>query len=77
MSIFFVVIGASCGSIGSVFSSAPLLIVFAGLQISVHLLFMLACRQCFDIPMMHLLTASNANIGGPGTASGKAFTFLK
>ena len=70
MSVFFVAIGASCGSIGFVLSSTPMLFAFVLIQISTHFLFMLICGRCLRIPLVHTLTASNANVGEPGTAAG-------
>ena len=70
MSVFFVAIGASCGSIETVLSTTPMLFAFVLIQISIHLLFMLICGRYLQIPLVHTLTASNANVGGPGTAAG-------
>eukprot|EP00210_Caulerpa_lentillifera_P003472 g3313.t1 len=70
MSVFFVVIGASSGSVQSVLVSTPWMFLFATIQLSIHLLFMLSFAWFFKIPIRQILTASNANIGGPSTAAG-------
>lgn len=70
ISVFFVVIGASSGSIRSVLISTPWMFLFASIQLTVHLLFMLSSSLIFKIPLRQILTASNANVGGPATAAG-------
>ncbi|CAI9274040.1 unnamed protein product [Lactuca saligna] len=69
--VFFAVLGAS-GSIWNVIMVAPSVFVFAFIQITVHLLVILGLGKLLRLDLKLLLLASNANIGGPTTASGMA-----
>ncbi|XP_057525738.1 uncharacterized protein LOC130805115 isoform X1 [Amaranthus tricolor] len=71
MQVFFVVIGAS-GNVWSVIRTAPSIFLFAFVQVTVHLAVILGLGKLFHFDMKLLLLASNANIGGPTTASGMA-----
>ncbi|GMH42307.1 hypothetical protein BSKO_10226 [Bryopsis sp. KO-2023] len=70
--LFFVTIGAACGSIGEAISTAPWLFVFIGIQLLVHFIFTFSVSKKLRLPMRAILTASNANVGGPFTAAGMA-----
>nr|GEX99272.1 ferric reduction oxidase 4 [Tanacetum cinerariifolium] len=69
--VFFAVLGAS-GSIWNVINVAPSIFVFAFIQVTVHLLVVLGLGKLLRLDLKLLLIASNANIGGPTTASGMA-----
>eukprot|EP00183_Erythrolobus_madagascarensis_P006249 CAMPEP_0185843902 /NCGR_PEP_ID=MMETSP1354-20130828/266_1 /TAXON_ID=708628 /ORGANISM="Erythrolobus madagascarensis, Strain CCMP3276" /LENGTH=391 /DNA_ID=CAMNT_0028543485 /DNA_START=178 /DNA_END=1353 /DNA_ORIENTATION=- len=71
MQLFFAAAGAS-GSIAAVFRSAPALFGFITLQLAVHLGIVLTGGALLRLPRAALLTASNANVGGPTTAAGFA-----
>ncbi|KAI3749054.1 hypothetical protein L6452_12604 [Arctium lappa] len=69
--VFFAVLGAS-GSIWNVINVAPCIFAFAFIQVTVHLVVILGLGKVLNLDLKHLLLASNANIGGPTTASGMA-----
>lgn len=69
--MFFTVVGAS-GNIWSVIRTAPSIFMFALVQISIHLALILGLGKLFKFDLKLLLIASNANVGGPTTASGMA-----
>lgn len=69
--VFFAVIGAS-GSIWNVINTAPSIFMFALVQVTVHLAVVLGLGKLFRFDLKPILLASNANIGGPTTASGMA-----
>lgn len=69
--IFFAVVGAN-GSIRNIILTAPNIFVFAFIQVTVHLAVILGLGKLFRFDLKLLLLASNANIGGPTTASGMA-----
>ncbi|KAL2920741.1 putative membrane protein YjcL [Bienertia sinuspersici] len=69
--VFFVVIGAS-GDVWSVINTAPSIFLFAFVQVMIHLAIILGLGKFFHFDLKLLLLASNANIGGPTTASGMA-----
>ncbi|KAI3720710.1 hypothetical protein L2E82_31702 [Cichorium intybus] len=71
--VFFVVLGAS-GSIWNVITVAPTVFMFAFIQVTVHLFVILQLGKLFRLDLKLLLLASNANIGGPTTASWMATT---
>lgn len=71
MMIFFAVIGASA-NIQAVLRAGPLLFVFAGLILLVHLAFMLLAGRFLGLDLRELVIASNANMGGPTTAAAMA-----
>ncbi|KAJ0842559.1 hypothetical protein HanPSC8_Chr14g0643091 [Helianthus annuus] len=69
--VFFAVLGAS-GSIWNVMRVAPSIFIFAFIQVTVHLVVILGLGKLLKLDLKVLLLASNANIGGPTTASGMA-----
>lgn len=72
MQVFFAAVGAS-GSIASVIGSAPMLFLFIAVQLSIHVTILYVVgRVFFRLHPAELLIASNANVGGPATASGMA-----
>lgn len=71
LKVFFVVIGAS-GNVWSVISTAPSIFLFAFVQVTVHMVVIFGLGKLFGFDLKLLLLASNANIGGPTTASGMA-----
>ncbi|XP_027110232.1 uncharacterized protein [Coffea arabica] len=71
MQVFFTVVGAS-GSIWNVINTAPSILLFALVQIAVHLAVILGLGKLFRFDLKLLLLASNANVGGPTTACGMA-----
>jgi len=71
MQIFFAVIGASANVL-VVMRVGPVLFVFAGLILTVHLLFLLGAGRLARLDLAELVIASNANMGGPTTAAAMA-----
>ncbi|CDP05152.1 unnamed protein product [Coffea canephora] len=71
MQVFFTVVGAS-GSMWNVINTAPSILLFALVQIAVHLAVILGLGKLFRFDLKLLLLASNANVGGPTTACGMA-----
>ncbi len=71
MMVFFAVIGASA-NIGVVLRQGPILFVFAGLILTVHLLFILTAGKLLKLDLAEVVIASNANMGGPTTAAAMA-----
>jgi uncharacterized membrane protein len=71
MQVFFAVTGA-LGSFAAVIRTAPLLLLFSAVQVSVHLLVVMGLGGWFGMARNDLMLASNANIGGPSTAAGMA-----
>eukprot|EP00899_Mesostigma_viride_P021891 jgi/Mesvir1/29703/Mv00936-RA.1 len=71
MHLFFASIGVA-GDVRSAFGIAPGLFVFCFLQVAIHLGMTLAVGSWFGYHRSELLVASNANVGGPSTASGMA-----
>ncbi len=71
MQIFFAVIGASA-NIKIVLEYGPLLFLFAGLILFIHLIFLLTAGKIFKLDLSELVIASNANMGGPTTAAAMA-----
>ncbi|KAL8248033.1 hypothetical protein R6Q59_009249 [Mikania micrantha] len=69
--VFFAVMGAS-GSIWNVINVAPSIFLFAFIQVTVHLVVILGLGKLLNLDLRLILLASNANIGGPTTASGMA-----
>ena len=67
MQLFFAACGAS-GSIVSVVKSAPILFVFIGVHLVVHLCILMGLGRAMQLHRAELLVASNANVGGPATA---------
>ncbi|KAG6553392.1 hypothetical protein Mapa_005127 [Marchantia paleacea] len=71
MLLFFAVVGASTGVKQAMAGGWPL-IIFITVLVSVHLSTILLLGKLAKIPMRSILIASNANIGGPGTAAAMA-----
>ena len=71
MQIFFAAIGASANVI-IVLKVGPVLFLFAGLILLVHLLFILFFGKLFKLDIAEIVIASNANMGGPTTAAAMA-----
>lgn len=71
MQVFFAVAGAG-GSIVTVLQRAPVLLVFSGVQLAVHLTILLTVGKFLGFHRAEVLVASNANVGGPSTAAAMA-----
>ena len=71
MQVFFAVIGASA-NVAMVLRVGPVLFVFAGVILSVHLATVLLAGQLFRLDLAEVVVASNANMGGPTTAAAMA-----
>ena len=71
MQIFFAAIGASA-NIFVVLKVGPILFLFAGLILFVHLIFILIFGRLFNLDLAEIVIASNANMGGPTTAAAMA-----
>ncbi len=71
MQVFFAAIGASA-NIFVVMKVGPILFVFAGLILLVHLIFILFFGKLFKLDLAEIVIASNANMGGPTTAAAMA-----
>ena len=50
----------------------PVLFVFAGLILTVHLAFILVAGWLLKLDLIEIVIASNANMGGPTTAAAMA-----
>jgi uncharacterized membrane protein len=71
MHVFFAAIGASA-NIMIVIEYGAILFLFAGIILSIHLLFLLGVGKLLNIDIAELVIASNANMGGPTTAAAMA-----
>lgn len=71
MLLYFSVVGASAGPKEAFIGGWPLL-GFIFMLVSIHLGVILSLGGWSKIPMRMILVASNANIGGPGTAAAMA-----
>ncbi len=71
MQIFFAAIGASA-NIFVVLKVGPVLFLFAGFILLVHLMFILLFGKLFKLDLAEIVIASNANMGGPTTAAAMA-----
>jgi uncharacterized membrane protein len=71
LQLFFAVTG-SMGHIPTVFRIAPSLLLHTTIQIFVHYCFIMSVGKYFKVPFRELVLASNANVGGPTTASAMA-----
>mmetsp|Transcript_93777 Transcript_93777/g.268405 ORF Transcript_93777/g.268405 Transcript_93777/m.268405 type:complete len:207 (-) Transcript_93777:696-1316(-) len=71
MQLFFAATGGQ-GRIRTVLASAPGLFRFCVVQLAVHLAVQLGVGRLCRLPLPSLLLASNANVGGPTTASAMA-----
>mmetsp|Transcript_26001 Transcript_26001/g.49392 ORF Transcript_26001/g.49392 Transcript_26001/m.49392 type:complete len:510 (+) Transcript_26001:403-1932(+) len=69
--IFFATAGASGGKLSDAFAFTPIF-MYLGLLYLVHLGIMLTVWKVRDNDLAEILVASNANIGGPATASALA-----
>jgi len=67
MHIFFATIGASA-NIATVMKVGPILLLFAAIILTVHMLFILVLGKYTRLSLPEILIASNANMGGPATA---------
>ncbi len=67
MQIFFAAIGASA-HIDTVIQTGPILLVFAMMILTVHLLVILLIGKHAGLSLPEIIIASNANTGGPTTA---------
>lgn len=71
MQVFFAVIGA-WASVWLVVEKGPLLLLFAAVILTIHLLVMLICGKLLRLDLREIVIASNANMGGPTTAAAMA-----
>lgn len=71
MQVFFAAIGASA-NISNVLKVGPVLFLFAGLILLIHLIFILVLGKIFKLDLAEIVIASNANMGGPTTAAAMA-----
>lgn len=71
MQIFFAVIGAGA-NVWIVMKTGPVLFLFAGFILLIHLLFLLVGGWLFKLDLREIVIASNANMGGPTTAAAMA-----
>jgi len=71
MQIFFAAIGASA-NIFVVLKYGPILFLFAGLILTIHIIFLLGVGKLFKLDLAEIVIASNANMGGPTTAAAMA-----
>jgi uncharacterized membrane protein len=66
--LYFALVGFSA-SLQALLGVAAVLAVFVGLTIALHLLFLLAIGWLVRLPLVELLAASSATVGGPGSAA--------
>lgn len=71
--IFFVVIGVPA-SLQVIVETAPLLLVFCFIMVCFNMLFSFGAAKLFNFSLEEAIIASNANIGGPATASAMAIS---
>ncbi|WP_308533830.1 DUF819 family protein [uncultured Peptoniphilus sp.] len=71
--IFFVVLGVPA-SIPVIIKTASLLLVFCFIMVCVNMLFSFAAAKLLDFSLKKAIITSNANIGGPATASAMAIS---
>lgn len=69
--IFFAVIGVPA-SIYMIVTKAPLLLLFCAIIVSVNMLFSFVFGKLFRFSLEEIIISSNANIGGPTTATAMA-----
>lgn len=67
MQIFFATIGATA-NINTVIQAGPMLLIFAGIILLVHLAVILTLGKYSRLSLPEIVIASNANTGGPTTA---------
>ncbi len=73
ISIFFVVIGVPA-SLPLIIKTAPLLLLFCFIMVCCNMLFSFVGAKIFHFSLEEAIIASNANIGGPATASAMAIS---
>lgn len=71
--IFFTVIGAPA-SIGKLLTESPLLLVYALIVVVSNMIVSLGLGKLFHFNLEEIILASNANIGGPTTATAMAIS---
>eukprot|EP01036_Dinobryon_divergens_P028816 gene28816-37824_t len=71
MQLFFAATGA-VGHIPTVLGMASPVLVHTTVQIVIHFLFIMGAGRLLNLPFRELVLASNANVGGPTTASAMA-----
>ncbi|HAQ39699.1 MAG TPA: hypothetical protein DCM73_01945 [Clostridiales bacterium] len=71
--LFFVVIGVPA-SIPLIIQNSPLLLVFCGIVVLVNMTVSFALGKIFNYSVEEIIIASNANIGGPTTATAMAIS---
>lgn len=73
ISIFFVVIGVPA-NLATIMHTAPLLLVFCFIIVLFNMLFSFVAAKVLHFTLEEAIIASNANIGGPATASAMAIS---
>lgn len=73
ISIFFVVIGVPA-SLPTIIKTAPFLLVFCFIMVCFNMLFSFGAAKVLNFSLEEAIIASNANIGGPATASAMAIS---
>lgn len=68
---FFATIGAAAGSLDAL-SDIGWLFCLIAIQLVTHLVVIISGGRLLKLPMDAILTASNANVGGPATAAATA-----
>jgi len=71
MQLFFAVTGAQ-GHITTVLRVAPGIFVHSFIQVAIHFLVAVQLGKLFKLPFREIVLSSNANVGGPTTASAMA-----
>ena len=71
--IFFAVIGIPA-SIKSIIVNSPLLLVFCAIMVIVNMIVTFAFAKIFNFTLEEAILVSNANIGGPTTATAMAIS---
>lgn len=71
--IFFVVIGIPA-SIPSIIQNSPLLLVFCLIMVIINMIITLIFAKIFNFSLEEAILVSNANIGGPTTATAMAIS---
>lgn len=71
--LFFVVIGVPA-SITLIIKNSPLLLLFCGVMVIINMAVSFGIGKIFNFSMEEIILASNANIGGPTTATAMAIS---
>lgn len=71
--LFFVVIGVPA-SITLIVKNSPLLLLFCGIMVLINMAVSFGIGKLFNFSMEEIILASNANIGGPTTATAMAIS---